>query len=566
MSQQEKYAELFAAEAREHLAEMSRALVVLESEPGDRDSLDAIFRSVHTIKGMAAAMGYEVAARLAHAIESVLDELRQDRRQVDSEVIDLLLDGTDQLEEVVVATVEGEKLPDPAVTIERLVLWRLAADQADDAEDSDADSEPAETTATSRSKAGAIGPVPAGRGRPGLGGRADSRVRVDIRRLDALMNLIGELAIVRGRLRALAAETGLNPLQEAVERAGGLISEMQSEVIESRMVPVWQVFDRFPRLVRDAARKLDKEVEFEMSGKNLELDRALLDAISDPLVHLLRNAVDHGLETAAQRAKAGKPAAGRIELAARREKSRVIIEVSDDGRGIDRDAVLKQARAQGLIDGDGTTSDQELFRIMARPGFSTVENVTELSGRGVGLNVVEDAIRGLGGSVELQTEKGVGTTFRMEMPVTLAILRALLVEIGGQVYAIPATFTRESIELDGTAVARAHGREWIRWREDRVPLLRLGRLFDAERGSEVDSDDLLHVVALEFGSSFLAVSVDRFLGEEEIVVKPFAMPLGAVPVFSGATVRPNGLAALVIDVGSLARWPEEPDARIPLAS
>jgi two-component system chemotaxis sensor kinase CheA len=542
MSQQERYAELFAAEAREHLAEMSRALVSLENSPDDRDSLDSIFRSVHTIKGMAAAMGYEAATRLAHNIESVLDELRHDRRTVDSTVIDLLLKSNDGLEEVVVATVEGSQPADPAVLIEQLVLWRVSGEAA---------------PATAPHSPSPPAPAPDAEARSRAERRqaqTDSRVRVDIRRLDALMNLIGELAIVRGQLRALAADSGLEALQDAVERAGGLISEMQTEVVESRMVPVWQIFDRFPRVVRDAARTLGKETEFVVEGKSLELDRALLDAISDPLVHLLRNAVDHGIETPEQRVKAGKPRAGRIELVARRERSRVIVEVRDDGRGIDKAVVISKAREAGtLLAGDTEPSAQELFRIMARPGFSTAAEITDLSGRGVGLDVVNNAIRGLGGAVEVMTRERAGTTFRMELPLTLAILRALLVEVGGQVYAVPATFTRESFLAPSSEISQAHGREWVQRRTERLPLTRLQRLFGngASNAPNGPADGDVHVVALEFGGTRLAVSVDNFVGEEEIVVKSFSMPRGAVPVFSGATVRPNGRPALVLDVGSL---------------
>ncbi|HSG81708.1 MAG TPA: chemotaxis protein CheA [Gemmatimonadota bacterium] len=544
MSQQEKYAELFAAEAREHLAEMSRALIALESAPDDRESLDSIFRSVHTIKGMAAAMGYDAATRLAHNIESVLDELRHERRAVDSGVIDLLLKSNDGLEEVVVATVEGGEPADPAVLIEQLILWRVSGEAAVQS------TKPGQAPSASPTPdTGAHAKQPAERRQV----QTDSRVRVDIRRLDALMNLIGEMAIVRGQLRALAAESGLEVLQDAVERAGGLIGEIQAQVVESRMVPVWQIFDRFPRVVRDAARMLGKETEFVVTGKNLELDRALLDAIGDPLVHLLRNAVDHGIEPPETRVKAGKPRVGRIELLARRERSRVIVEVRDDGRGIDKAAVIQKARQAGVLKGDAEPSAQELFRIMARPGFSTAEEITELSGRGVGLDVVNNSIRGLGGAVEVMTEKGAGTTFRMELPLTLAILRALLVEVGGQVYAVPATFTRESFLANESDILQAHGREWVDRRSERLPLTRLRRLFanGASEGSNGPVEGTVHVVALEFGGARLAISVDGFVGEEEIVVKSFKMPRGAVPVFSGATVRPNGKPALVLDVGSL---------------
>jgi len=542
MKARERYAELFAAEAGEHLGEIGRALVALEGETAERGALDAVFRSVHTIKGMAAAMGYETVTRLSHNIESVLDELRAGRRQVDRAVTDLLLHAVDLLEQTVEATVAGTEAPDPAVTIEGLVQWRLLGEPA-----------PAAPVATPPPEESAR--VRARRAET-FARKADAtRVRVDIRRLDALMNLIGELTIVRGRLRALADLLGSEPLLDTVEQATRLIAEMQLNVVESRMVPVWQIFDRFPRLVRDSARSLDKEVELEISGRDLELDRSLLDAISDPLVHLLRNAVDHGIEAPAEREQAGKPRAGRIEISARRERSRVVIEVSDDGRGIDREQLIAKARREGLVGADMQLTNQELFRIMARPGFSTSSHVTTVSGRGVGLNVVEDTARGLGGSVELQSEVGVGTTIRLELPLTLAIIRALIVKVAGQVYAVPASFTLESLELPGSAVERAHGREWVSWHDERVPLTRLQVLLGGENGNgegiNGGAGELLNVVALAFGGTRLVVSVDEFVGEEEIVIKPFDLPVGAVPVFSGATVRPDGRPALVLDVGSL---------------
>ncbi len=538
MSREAKYAELFAAEAREHLAEMDRALVALEKNSDDRESLDAIFRSVHTIKGMAAAMGYDVAMRLAHNIESVLAELRGQRRTVSSELVDLLLESIDLLGTVVEATVAGGAPPDPELVIERLVQWRLAAER----------SEPVEAAPPKWYK------PPAARVAPPR--RSDvTRVRVDSRRLDALMNLTGELTIVRDRLRLLAVELGSDALQELVERAGRLVSELQVHVVESRMVPVWQIFDRFPRVVRDAARAAGKEVELAISGKEMELDRSLLDAIADPLVHLLRNAVDHGIESAEERKRLGKPRAGRVELEARRERSRVVIVVRDDGRGIDREAVIERAGREGLLDEADELTDQELFRIVARPGFSTAAEVTTLSGRGVGLNVVEETVRGLGGSVEMQSEAGAGTRVRMELPLTLAIVPALIVRVAGQVYALPATFTRESFERSEGEVERAHGGEWVIWRDQRVPLTRLGRLF--ANGSaqpapgEAGSPGVLKLVALDFGGRRSVVAVDGFQGEEEVVVKPFDSPRGTIPVFAGATVRPDGRPALVLDAGRL---------------
>jgi two-component system chemotaxis sensor kinase CheA len=550
MSQQDKYAQLFAAEAREHLAEMSRALIALEEAPDDRESLDSIFRSVHTIKGMAGAMGYDEATRLAHNIESVLDELRGERREVNPDLIDLLLESTDLLDNAVESTVAGQAPPDPTATIERLVLWRLQ-EEGVPAVEAAAPVAPASDIAPQAGERQQVAQPPERPARrPG-----SSRVRVDIRRLDALMNLLGELTIVRGRLRSLVNQAGSELMQDLVEEAGSLISEMQLQVVESRMVPVWQIFDRFPRLVRDAARSAEKEVEIEIAGKELELDRSMLDAINDPLVHLLRNAVDHGIEPPDVREKAGKPRAGRIELSARRERSRVVIVVRDDGRGIDRQRVSIEARNRGLLPDDVEPSDQELLRIMARPGFSTAERVTSLSGRGVGLNVVEDTIRGVGGSVELRSEEGLGSTFLLELPLTLVIMPALIVEVAGESYALPATFTRESFEAAEGDVIQAHGREWVTWRDRRLPLTRLQNLLSNGEGNGGDNGGkpgVLSLVALEFGGRQLAVSVDRLVAEEEIVVKSFDPPRGAVPVFSGATVRPDGRPALVLDIGNLS--------------
>lgn len=533
---QEKYAELFASEARAHLNQIGNALIALEREPGDRESLDAIFRSAHTIKGMAAAMGYDVVTRLAHSFESALERLRGLQGPVDAPVVDLLLEASDSLEDAVEATAAGAEPADPTPLVERLEDLKSGAGTLRSAP-SGAERQPAKPGGAVRE---------AGRARA-------ARVHVDIRRLDALMNQLGELMIVRGQLGALADALGSEQLREAVDRAGGIIAEMQVEVVESRMVPVWQVFDRFPRLIRDSARAEGKEVEIEISGKGLELDRSLLDAITDPLIHLLRNAVGHGIESPEEREKAGKPRVGRIDLSAQRERSRVVIVVRDDGRGIDRERAIARAREEGLLAPSVEPTDQELFRILARPGFSTAERVTTLAGRGVGLNVVEDCVRGLGGSVELNTEEGLGSTFRLELPLTIAMVHSVIVEVGGQTYGLPVRFARESFESTEAAVEEAHGGEWVTWRDERIPLTRLQRLFRTNGKAADDSsgDGRLKLVALEFGGERLAVAVDRFVGEEEVVVKTFDQPVGALPAFSAATVRPDGRVALLLDVGSL---------------
>lgn len=547
MMEQDKYAHLFAAEARDHLTEMSRGLMAIEADPEKRGPLDAVFRSVHTIKGMAAAMGYDVATRLAHNIESALEEVRTGRRRVTGQLVDLLLESADLLDLVVTATVAGQETPDVDVAIERIVAWRSAAESVTQA------SGPSEAAAPDEPRTELKGARRVQKAQPGHRRPDTGRIRVPISRLDTLMNLVGELKIVRDRMQALAADAAPQ-LTDAIDKAGQLITEMQAQVVESRMVPMWQVFDRYPRLVREAARLAGKDVVLEITGKELEIDRTLLDAISDPLLHLLRNAVDHGIELPEERQMAGKPRVGRVKLAARRGRSRVLIEVSDDGRGVDRQKVREEARRRELVADDLQLNDLELYRILAGPGFSTAESVTTLSGRGVGLNVVEESVRQVGGSVRFSTQRGVGTSIFLELPLTLVILPALIVAVADQVYAVPATFARESLELREGAVEKAEGREWIRWHDERLRLRRLRQMFghgDPEGGDGNRTRDRLRVMVLEFGGVRSAISVDRFVGQEEIVVKSFDVPLGALPVFSGATLRPDGRPALVLDVGNL---------------
>ncbi len=363
------------------------------------------------------------------------------------------------------------------------------------------------------------------------------------------MNLVGELVLVREELRELAHRHRLPALSDAADRASRLVGDLQREVLQSRMVPVWQVFDRFPRVVRDTARSLGKEVELIVEGKEIELDRSMLDEIGDPLIHLLRNAVDHGVEPPEERARLGKQRAGRVRLAAHRARDSVVIEVSDDGRGIDRETVVTRAKTLGLLPAEASAplSEQEFWRLMAHPGFTTATEVTGVSGRGIGLNVVEDRVRALGGSVWVESRKGEGATFRIELPLTLAILRALVVwSLGGR-YAIPIAHARETGQWPADAVHRANGREYLRWREDLVPLTRLDRVL----GGEGPTRPWLPVVALEVGGRRLALVVDELVGEQEIVVKTFQAPKGTLPIFSGATVMPDGRPVLIVDVASL---------------
>jgi len=377
---------------------------------------------------------------------------------------------------------------------------------------------------------------------------ATRNVRIDLRRLDALMDLVGELVIARGQLQQLAALSGDAGLDETVGHASRLVGEMQDEIMRCRMVPVGQVFDRYPRMVRDAARSLGKDVEFTIEGQDSELDRSMLDEIGDPVVHLLRNAVDHGLELPDARAAAGKPRTGRLVLSVSRERSAVTIRVTDDGRGIDRVKVLAKARELGLVDRNVTRlTDDELVRLIARPGFTTAERVTSLSGRGVGIDVATTRVRALGGSVEIRSEEGHGTTVTLRLPLTLAIVRAMLARVGGETYAVPMTHVTETVELEAATVRTVRGREAIVLRDDVLPLQRLG----PRLGLGASSAAQQQVVMVALGEKRAALVVDELAGQQEIVVKQFDPVRDGLPLFSGATILADGAPALILDVGSL---------------
>lgn len=706
-----RYAELFLTESREHLSLINHTLLQMERSGASADTVGALFRSVHTVKGMSATMGYEAVAELAHALEALMERVRRDELRVTASLMDALFAAADTLEWAIESAVTGrpddrsaaavlrlreyvapkarasravaavsdpataaaadataptprrgrsrsarragplgvrattlaetptrpteteaisvdrsstndratEGSPDDSSAPGRLIRVRIAADAAlpgvravlalgrarqlgavsrisppetalgDEAFDGvirfrlETAAAPTEI-ATAIRAAGDIAavdvddqpeapPVAAvANGSPGAPGVADAadaagrkqrHVRIDLRRLDALMNLIGELVITRGRLVQLSGPIANAALDESIAQMSRLVADLQDEIMTCRMVPVWQIFDRFPRLVRDAARTLGKQVDFEIDGKEIELDRSMLDEIGDPIVHLLRNAVDHGIESPADRADAGKSPIGRLTLSASRDRSAVLIRVTDDGRGIDRSKVLQRARATGLIDAATTDlTDDELMRLISRPGFSTADAVTEISGRGVGIDAVQARVRALGGSVDIRTEPGQGTTVTARLPLTLAIMRALLARVGDEVYAVPMAHVRETIALDQATRSTVQGRPVLVLRRAVLPLLHLREIvglppFSPEAGPDgdaagpADAGDGEQVLVLELLDRTAALVVDALPGQQEIVVKQFDGVRGGSQWFSGATILGDGAPALIVDVSSL---------------
>src|SRR5919112_911169 len=540
-----KYAALFVAESREHLKACNSSLLEWEKNPAADEPVDRLFRAIHTIKGMAATMGYTAVAQLAHRTENLLDGLRQGRLQANPSVFQLLFRAVDSLGRAVEAAAAGTEdaadgallaeldraaeQPQPAAASAAPVEMPAPARRVGDAprfrpvqvairpgavmrgaraalvlrraeglgavstirpplaelERDDFDgrftfrlqtrSSDAEIMAALRT----VGDVetidivesaaPGSELRP----EAIRQIRVDLRRLDLLMKQVGELVVAKNRLGTLAVESRDPTLLEVSERIGRLVSGMQGEVIASRMTPVGEVFERFPRLVRDLSRDLGKQIRFDMEGEEIELDRSILDEIGEPLVHLIRNAADHGIELPAERIAAGKQGQGRILLSATRERNTVAIRVSDDGRGINRQRVLEKARREGAAPEIESLSDDLLIRVLARPGFSTAQQVSGVSGRGVGVDVAMTRVRALGGTLEVRTEVGRGTTFLIRVPLTLAIVRALLTEAGGERYAVPLAYVAETVEFDRQAVTAVRDREALVVRDRVIPTVHL---------------------------------------------------------------------------------------------
>ncbi|HEY9899719.1 MAG TPA: chemotaxis protein CheA [Pantanalinema sp.] len=403
-------------------------------------------------------------------------------------------------------------------------------------------------------------PKPAAKQAARAGGAAAAHsqsIRVDVERLDDLMNVVGEIVIGNTRLSQLGGvlegrydrDVTVQQLTESLGQLGRLVGDLQMTVIRTRMVPVERVFSRFPRLIRDLARNLGKEAKLEMSGQETEIDKTVSEELEDPLVHLLRNAIDHGVETPDRREASGKPRTGTIKLSAHHEGNHIVILLEDDGGGIDPAKILKKARDLGLASPDAVYSDHDAVQFIFAPGFSTAEKVTDVSGRGVGMDVVNQNIRKLKGSVHVESTKGEGSKFIIKLPLTLAITKALLVRAGGETFAIPLESVRESIRLAPSAIKTINGRPVTQVRDEVLPLFKLQEAFGF--GSDGQEARHLPVVVVGSGKEQLGLIVDRLEGEQDIVVKSMGNYLGEIQGVAGATILGDGRVALILDVATL---------------
>ncbi|MCL7945006.1 chemotaxis protein CheA [Marinobacter sp. ATCH36] len=668
----------FLVEAGEILEKLSEQLVDLEQHPDDSDLLNAIFRGFHTVKGGAGFLQLDALVRCCHSAENVFDILRNHKRKVDSELMDVVLEALDHVNAMFEQVRHHEELtpaPDELIAAldalakpageapaaekpteqEESATAASPADNGDitddefeqllDALDDDKSSSPATPASDSQSNGGddeisddefealldqlhgkgqfagppesvkaddstpkesdqtGVGgaddlisddefekllddlhgkggsptaetsnasPAPAdkkpqaeGKGgstsaAPAMPSRdtnapvAETSVRVDTKRLDDIMNMVGELVLVRNRLQRLGAQSEDEHMHKAVSNLDVVTTDLQSAVMATRMQPIKKVFGRFPRVVRDLARNLKKEINLEMHGEDTDLDKNLVEALSDPLVHLVRNSVDHGIETPDVREKAGKPRQGTVILSAEQEGDHILLSIEDDGAGMDPDVLRRKAVEKGIYEQDAADrlTNAECYNLIFAAGFSTKDQISDVSGRGVGMDVVKTKIGQLNGQLSVESELGKGSRIIIKVPLTLAIMPTLMIMLGDQSFALPLVNVVEIFHLDLSKKNIVDGRECIVVRDKVFPLFHIKRWLVKGAAGEPEPENA-HVVIVAMGTRRVGFVVDQLIGQEEVVIKPLGRALQGTPGMAGATITGDGRIALIIDVPSL---------------
>ena len=484
------------------------------------------------------------------------EDLEQEKFEHDFDVVFVTDSEIKPIEETLlsISEVETVEITDAAEEIKQSApaAAPVAESAAPAAKDEPAaDNMPAPVSAVPVAKPAAAPPAkkPAADAKKLKGGQS---VRVDIEKLDTLMNLMGELVINKVRLEQIGTTHRLTELTETLEQMDRVTTDLQTVVMKVRMVPVGQVFNRFPRMVRDLAKELGKELNLTIEGEETELDRTVIDEIGDPIMHLLRNSLDHGLEHPDQREAKGKPRIGEVGLIARHEGNNVVIMVTDDGKGIDADVIRRKAVEKGMISQDEADSldDADAVRLIFLPGFSTAEKITDVSGRGVGMDVVRSKIETLGGHVDVETKIDEGSVFKIKLPLTLAIIQALLVKVQEEMYAIPLGSIDSTINITQEDIKTVRNREVIVLRGQIIPIIRLCDTLNVPRVHEAESDDIF-VVVVHIGERKAGIVVDNLIGQQEIVIKTLGKLLAGLKVISGATVLGDGRVAMILDVSAL---------------
>ncbi|QOX80166.1 chemotaxis protein CheA [Trichlorobacter lovleyi] len=527
-----RYRDLFVSEAREHLTALGSLSVRCEEGAAGSDIINELFRHAHSLKGMAATMQLDPIATLAHALEDLLDKVRSGSLTITRSAADLMLAAIDTLEQLVTHVADGGELPDTEALANRIRNYTPAA----------ADS----LQATARS---AAPPVRASVPDDSSFRSSDSTgiTRIKTALLDRLVTISGELLTVRHSLEDRAACNDTASMGQPLKELSSLLRQLQNEVFRARMLPFGSIAERYPRMVRDLARQSGKEVSFSITGDSIELDRGVLEQMIEPLMHLLRNAVDHGLEPPAERIAAGKAATGNLQLAVSRQADQILLEIRDDGRGMDPARIRSKAVSQGLLtkpQADALTL-QETLLLICTPGFSTAPRITDISGRGVGMDVVQNAIQTIGGTLTVDSTPGHGSTITLRLPISVAIIHALMVTCGELLLAVPVSAITNTCEVQRNEIIQK-GRDLYLLRDGvEIPIRNLPRFF---RQREALSDSaILPILLTESNKQPIGLLVDRLLGQQEIFTRPLRHPLTDLRGISGSCLLGNGQIVFIVD-------------------
>jgi len=511
----EKYKDVFLSEAKENISAMNKALLKLEENPTKVELVNEIFRRIHTLKGMADTMNYHEIVSLCHALEDLLDTIKNRKVKLD-ECVDIIFECFDTLEAIVKRLEDGKEELDTVTDVEKLQTFLKAGKVIKDTRYEIRD------TQIEKIKS----------------------IEVKVERLDLLMNLVEELLINKMRLKSIKEDLQNPELNSAIDKLSRLIAEVQYNVMQTRMLPIGFVFNRFPRMVRDLAKRQGKQVNLLMKGTDIELDRSVIDKIGECLVHLLRNAVDHGIEKPQERKKAGKPPEGTLTLTASRTKSFAIIEINDDGAGLNFAEIKNTTIKRGLL---SPQASKEEVMASIFSGLSTTKTATVVSGRGFGLNIAKNKIESLGGTIKVESSPKTRTRFIIEIPLTLAVIKALFVEVAGKPYAIPLTSVERLVTVNKDDIKGMLNSANIILDDENIPITKLDVLFGTP------PQDLLKqpIVIIRKGNELFGLAVNAFINTQEIVIKPLNKLIGYDKYFAGTTIIGSGEVVLILDVVSL---------------
>ena len=530
-----QYKALFLQETEEHLQEISQDLLQLEKKPDDPVIINNLFRHFHSVKGMAASMGYENLAAFSHQVENILDALRNKRLTANRTIIDAILSGSDTIRAFIKLIAENKPLNLDTTQLVSQITSILTKEE----EKSALPFSPPPTVQTATDTGAA---VPQKLSLPTI-------IKVDSKIFDNFMSVVGELFTSGSRLKELASKSYPVEFQDAVHQLGKTIEDLNRSVITARMIPFEDLTRNLPRIVRDMCKMSGKEVELVIQGEDVKLDRAILEHLSDPLVHIIRNAIDHGIESPEERMRLGKDAKGRITLTVVRQRDNIIIEVVDDGRGIDLNKLKEKAVSAGVSKDElERMSEKELFMLICIPGLSLAKDVTETSGRGVGMDIVKGNVESIGGRLEISSHTGRGTKILLELPVTISIIKVLLVSLDTELFALPIAKVLKVLDVERRDIKKEQAGYYFTYNGSRAPVVDLRSVLGIPSSAE---DEIVSLVLVEIKDKISGVIVDDFEEEIDAYIKPLSHPLTKMHGILGVTVLGDGRPVFLLDPATL---------------